>query len=130
MTELLPSHNAPAICEPSNSERSPLTHQRLKKFVREEFDLLQYGIPHGQRVGLLLPNGPELALAVVATISRWCAAPINPTNTWQEIKLELQSTKSMAIMVLAGAAVNDAALQAAKELNLGVITITPLGEAS
>jgi hypothetical protein len=67
---------------------------------------------------------PWLIGCSIHHLLRWCAAPINPTNTWQEIKLELQSTKSMAIMVLAGAAVKDAALQAAKELNLGVITIT------
>jgi acyl-CoA synthetase (AMP-forming)/AMP-acid ligase II/acetyltransferase-like isoleucine patch superfamily enzyme/acyl carrier protein len=128
--ELLPSLSSPVICEPNNPDRAPLTHEKLHSFVEHDFNLNDFGIPDHQRIALLLPNGAELAVAVVATISRWCAAPINPTNTWQEIKLELQSTRSMAMMILSGTSTNEAALQAAEELNIGVIAITPLGSIS
>jgi acyl-CoA synthetase (AMP-forming)/AMP-acid ligase II len=82
-------------------------------------------LPEGSRVALLLPNGPELAVAVVAVVSRWCAAPINPTNTREEIKAELESTRAQAIIILAGASANEAALEAAKSLSIGIIVITP-----
>ena len=130
IVDLLPSHSSPAICEPNNADRAPVTHEKLKAFVEKDFNLLQFGIPHNQRVAILLPNGPELAVAIVATISHWCAAPINPTNTWQEIKLELQSTKSIAMIIMSGTSTNEAALQAAEELNIGVIAISPLGSVS
>eukprot|EP01031_Cornospumella_fuschlensis_P038872 gene38872-47283_t len=127
LVDLLPTHDAPAICEPSNSEKVPLTHKRLRSFVQDEFDLTQFGIPVGQRVAVLLPNGPELAVAIISVVSRWCAAPINATNTWQEIKSELISTRSVAILVLSGASVNEAALKAATDLEIGVIALTSLG---
>ncbi len=128
-TDLLPSSNQPAICDPAavNGAKKPLSHHRLKKFITEEFDLRQFGVSYGQRVAILLPNGAELAVALLATISHWCAAPINATNTWEEIKSELQSTKATAVIILAGAVTNDAALKAADDLDLGVITITSLG---
>lgn len=128
LVDLLPNHASPAICEPSNGEKVPLTHARLKQFVRDEFDLRAFGVQHGQRVAVLLPNGPELALTIISVVSHWCAAPINPTNTWQEIKMELISTKAVAVMVLAGASVNTAALRAAEDLGVGVIAITPTGK--
>lgn len=127
LADLLPSTNTPAICEPLNAERMPLTHQRLKTFIQNEFDLVKFGIPWSRRVAILLPNGAELAVALLAVTSHWCAAPINSTSTWQEIKLELMSTRAVAIMILSGASTNEAALQAAAELGVGVITITPLG---
>lgn len=127
LADLLPSTNTPAICEPLNTERMPLTHQRLKTFIQNEFDLVKFGIPWSRRVAILLPNGAELAVALLAVTSHWCAAPINSTSTWQEIKLELMSTRAVAILILSGASTNEAALKAAAELGVGVITITPLG---
>jgi acyl-CoA synthetase (AMP-forming)/AMP-acid ligase II len=125
LLELLPSSSNAAIIEPLSLEKKPLTHGKLKQFVFEEFDLTQFGIPTGSRVAVLLPNGAELAVAIISVISRWCAAPINPTNTWQEIKAELESTKAIAMIILAGATSNEAALQAAKALGTGVFVITP-----
>lgn len=128
LTDLLPSIDSPAICDPLNQDRIPLTHKRLKKFITEEYDLTKFGIQHGSRVGILLPNGPELAVALLSTISKWCAAPINATNTWEEIKMELQSTKACAIIILAGVSTNEASLKAAEALGLAVITIASYGK--
>ena len=102
LLELIPDLDTPAIAEPLNTERIPLTHKRLRQFIAKEFDLCQFNLPIGCRVATLLPNGPELAVTMLSVVSRWCAAPINPTNSWQEIKAELESTKSQAIIILAG----------------------------
>lgn len=99
----------------------------MKDFVSNEFDLRIFGLEEGARVALLLPNGPELAVAIVSVISKWCAAPINPTNTKEEIKAELVSTRARAIIILAGAAMNDAALHAAESLGIGVLVLNVTG---
>ena len=44
----------------------PLTHVRLRRFVVDDFDLARFGIGRGDRVAVFMPNGPELALAIVA----------------------------------------------------------------
>ena len=77
------------------------------------------------RVSLVIPNGPELAVALVSVLSRWCVAPINASKTREEIRSELLSTKSEAIIILEGSPTNDAALQAADSANVGVLVITP-----
>jgi long-subunit acyl-CoA synthetase (AMP-forming) len=71
-----------------------------------------------------------MAVVLFGVISRWCAAPVNITNTWEEMKSELLSTKAVAIIILTGAIGNDAAIRAAEELSLGIITVTPAGNFS
>jgi len=127
LLELLPRSNGAAILEPSSSnapQRRPLTHNVLHNFIEKDFDLTRFGIPNGTRIGVILPNGPELAVTIVGVVSRWCAAPINPSNTWQEIKSELESTKSQVIIVQSGTP-HESALYAAGALGLGVIELTP-----
>ena len=81
-------------------------------------------------MSIIIPNGPELAVAIISVLSRWCAAPINPNITKDEIRSELLSTKAKAIIILADAAVNAAALRAAEEIGLTVLVITPSEDAS
>jgi len=123
--DFIPDTNTPAVIEPLSSGKEPLTHKRLKEFLLNEFNLNQFGLANGDRVSVILPNGPELAVTMIAILTRWCAAPINPTNTWQEIKSELVSTQARAIIILAGASANEAALQAADALGVGVLVLTP-----
>jgi hypothetical protein len=100
---------------------------------------------------VLLPNGPELAVLLVArkpthsltsrlfsltasslvVISKgYCCAPLNPTATTEEIFAELQSTRSRALIILAGASisVNGAAIEAAERARIGVLTVTAIGD--
>ena len=128
--DFIPQTESNAILEPTalNGEQTntPLTHKRLCEFITNEFDLNKFGLKDGDRVSVLIPNGPELAVTIVALLCRWCAAPINPTNTWQEIKAELISTQARAIIILAGASVNEAAIQAAEMLKIGVLVLNPI----
>lgn len=126
LIEFIPSTDSNAIIEPMSAQRNAVSHKRLKEFV-SEFDLSSFGIRAGARIGVLLPNGPELAVTLICLVSQWCAAPINLTNTWEEIKSELVSTKCVAIVIMTGANGNEAALKAAEELGIGVITLTSLG---
>lgn len=119
---LLSSSDSPAIIEPPG-KRKHITHRELNQFITHEFDLVKFGIGHGCRVAIVLPNSPELAVCILAVVSRWCAAPINSTYTSDEIKSELISMKCMAIIVLEGAPNSDAAIQAAEALQLGIIIL-------
>jgi acyl-CoA synthetase (AMP-forming)/AMP-acid ligase II len=122
-TELLSSSDDVAIIDPS-SGRVDLTHSALKSFLHD-FDLVKYGVPSQSRVGLFIPNGPELATALICLLSKWCAAPINPNMTTPEIKTELESMKCTACIVLSGFANNASILEVASSLGLPVLALHP-----
>ena len=119
----LPRTNSIAIIDPTDA-RPTTTHNELRQFV-QNFDLEQYGIGKGCRVALILPNGPDLAVCLISVISTHCAAPINATGPAHEIKSELESTKAMAVILYKGRAINEAAIQAAKMLGLGILELSP-----
>eukprot|EP01038_Epipyxis_sp_PR26KG_P009637 gene9637-12976_t len=123
LLELIPDTETVALTTPTPL-KSPLTHKKLKQFLKSEFDLSHYGIEPHSRVAVLLPNGPEFAIALISVVSKYCAAPINPANSAHEIIMELKSTKSIAIIILKGAMVNAAATEAANSLGIGIIEIT------
>ncbi len=61
------------------SRREVVTHADLHARLEESIAMLRdLGIGPDDRVGLLLPNGPEMAIMLLATISSAVAAPINP----------------------------------------------------
>lgn len=130
MVDFIPDLDTPAIQEPQANETEPLTHRRLKSFIKNDFNLEAYGLEPHSRIAVLLPNGPILATCLIGIMSKWCAAPINPTSTQYEIAAELKSTQARALVILAGAQINDAAIDAAKSLNVGVLVLNPLGSVS
>eukprot|EP01051_Picozoa_sp_SAG22_P000962 SAG22_NODE_32_length_27675_cov_12.130119_7_plen_648_part_00 len=106
-----------------------LSHAQLYEFIRNEFDLAQFGIQKGDSCAILMPNvSPENAVCVLATAAYCCCAPLNPKGTVEELKYELESTKAKGIILLSGADGEDtAAGKAAWELGgaCKVITLTP-----
>jgi len=123
LISFLPRSQGKAIVDPVDINMST-THEELAAFV-EEFDIRRFGISHGCRVALILPNGPLLAVCLICTISRWCAAPINATGPAHEIQSELESTKAQVVIILRGRANNDAVISAATTIGLGVIELIP-----
>ena len=125
--DLLPGNDASVIVDPADKDakKQLLTHQRLKKFVSEEFDLSCFGLNERDRVSILIPNGAVVAVAIVALLNRWCVAPINPASTYFEIRDELISTKSRCILVLKDDPVGKIAIKAAEELNIGAMVLIP-----
>ena len=123
LLSFLPTTDDIAIIDPSGL-RPTTTHNELRDFVKN-FDLEQYGIGKGCRVALILPNGPDLAVCLISVISTHCAAPINATGPAHEIQSELESTKALAVVLFKGRAINEAAIQAAKALGLGILELTP-----
>ena len=49
LVDLLPDLPTAAVAEPPGTERAPLRHCALRKFVADEFDLTRFGLPHGRQ---------------------------------------------------------------------------------
>jgi acyl-CoA synthetase (AMP-forming)/AMP-acid ligase II/acetyltransferase-like isoleucine patch superfamily enzyme len=71
--------------------REPVTHARIHDFLLEEFgpSLHKLGFGKGDRIALILPNGPELALAIVATAQWASCVPLSANGAHSELEADL-----------------------------------------
>lgn len=99
LLDLLPSSDQPAILS-IDTAAAPLTHTRLRKFIIDEFDLSQFGVGRGDRVSLLIPNGPVLALAFVAVLSYCCCAPLNAAATLAEMQSDIAQSGTKLVLAM------------------------------
>src|SRR5262245_47804249 len=61
------------------SGRAPLTYHRLVEQIDYVIDALRgMGVERNRRVALVLPQGPEMAVAGVAVAAAASCAPMNP----------------------------------------------------
>ncbi|KAL2830672.1 hypothetical protein BJY01DRAFT_240319 [Aspergillus pseudoustus] len=97
--DLLPNDpSRPAlICPQSDQE---ITYAKLQDFVRA-FDL---GLPcpaQGRpRVAVMLPNGPSLALAVLAIANRYTMIPMARTVAPDQLRADVEAVEADAILML------------------------------
>ena len=76
--------DSPAIEAPG---REALTYQGLWEHVASIGDNLKTaGVCPTDRIALLLPNGPEMAVAFLAASGVACAAPLNPAYRSRELE--------------------------------------------
>jgi acyl-CoA synthetase (AMP-forming)/AMP-acid ligase II len=74
---------APAILAPG---RAPLTYRRLYQHVEKAGRALRaMGIGRGDRVAVVLPNGPEMAVAVLTVAANATCVPLNPAYGAEEL---------------------------------------------
>ncbi len=59
------------------------------------------GIGRGDRVAIVLPNGPEMATAFLTIAASCCAAPLNPAYKADEFEFYLQDLQPAAILLAA-----------------------------
>ncbi len=81
------------------------------------------GIGRGDRVAIVLPNGPEMASAFLTVAATCCAAPLNPAYKADEFEFYLQDLQPAAIMLAAGEA--GAAKDVASRLQIPVLIVHP-----
>jgi acyl-CoA synthetase (AMP-forming)/AMP-acid ligase II len=77
------------------------------------------GIGRGDRVAIVLPNGPEMAAAFVCVAQTACTAPLNPAYRREEFDFYLSDLKARAIILPEGH--EGAALDAARAHGLAVL---------
>ncbi len=122
VAELIASHSgtANAIGAPGRSWLNYLGLRELCAMVKA--DLHQIGIGRGDRVAIVLPNGPEMATAFISVAQVATTAPLNPAYTFEEYVFYLKDLKAKALLVSENE--NGPAVQAATELGVAVLRST------
>jgi oxalate---CoA ligase len=102
----------------------PLTFAGLRALVdRTVAKLNELGVGRGDRVAIVLPNGPEMAAAFLCVAAGAAAAPLNPAYREDEFDFYLSDVNAKALIVEVGS--ESPALHAAQKLGVAVITLMP-----
>ena len=90
----------PAVSAP---ERSPLGFGGLRRLIGDTVGTLNgIGIGRGGRVAIVLPNGPEMAVAFLAIGAGAATAPLNPAYREDEFDFYLSDLEPHALVIAAG----------------------------
>jgi oxalate---CoA ligase len=104
--------------------KEPLTFGQLSgQMERVIHSLNRMGIGRNDRVAIVLPNGPELAVAFLSIASGATSAPLNPGYSESEFEFYLSDLKAKALVLLAGNV--SPARQVAVRLGIPVIELLP-----
>ncbi len=110
---------APAIGAP---ERPALTFAGLRALAQKTVaDLNGLGIGRGDRVAIVLPNGPEMATAFLTVACGAATAPLNPDYKADEFEFYLSDLGAKALLVEEGS--QSAAIAVAHKLKVPVYEI-------
>ncbi|MCW5612414.1 MAG: AMP-binding protein [Rubrivivax sp.] len=116
---------APAIAAPG---RDTLTHGELRALAaRTLADLATLGVGPGDRLALVLPNGPEMAACWIAAACGVATAPLNPAYRADEFEFYLSDLGAKALLVEAGS--DSPAVQVARRLGVPLVELVARREA-
>jgi acyl-CoA synthetase (AMP-forming)/AMP-acid ligase II len=124
---LLAAHpdHAPAFGAP---DRPWLSYGALRALAAEvRADLAAAGVGRGDRVAIVLPNGPEMAAAFITVAQAATTAPLNPAYRREEFDFYLTDLRAKAIILPEGH--EGPALDAARAHGLAVLRLQA-GEAA
>lgn len=105
--------------------RHSLTYAKFYHQIATTVDALNHsGLGWRDRVAIVLPNGPEMAVALLAVASAMTSAPLNPDYSEAEFNFYLTSLRAQAVIVAAGT--NSPAIKVAQARGISIIELTPL----
>ncbi len=105
-------------------QRPPLTYRRLHLHMRDVVLLLRIlGVSRHDRVALVLPNGPELAVACLTVAAGARCVPLNHAYSASDYDFFLRLTGAQALMIQDD--LDSPARAVARELGLRVIELSP-----
>ena len=108
--------------------RHPLTYGCLRRQISYVGKTLRtMGVRRNDRVAVVLPDGPEMAVAFLAVAASATCAPLNPTYSADEFAIYLADLRTKALIVQAG--VPSPARTVAHRMGLCVIELAPMLEA-
>src|SRR5215472_7258849 len=117
--------DAPAILAPG---RVPLTYGGLHRHIDATGrNLRAMGIGRQDRVAVVLPNGPELPVAILSVAASAVCAPINPAFGIEELERYFADLQPRAMITPAG--VDSPARRAAGSCGVRVIELSAAAEA-
>jgi acyl-CoA synthetase (AMP-forming)/AMP-acid ligase II len=107
--------------------RGPLTYALLLQQV-EHFahSLHEMGVGQNDRVAIVLPNGPEIAVAFLGVACCTTAAPLNPAYRENEFDFYLSNLNAKALIVQAG--IESPARASAKQKSIPIIELSAATE--
>jgi acyl-CoA synthetase (AMP-forming)/AMP-acid ligase II len=112
---------APAIGAPEGVKSLP--YRDLLALARRTVETLNSaGIGRGDRVGIVLHNGPEMASSFLCVAAGAATAPLNPGYRADELEFYLRDLKAKALVLEAG--VDSPARVAAKKMSIPVLELT------
>ena len=108
---------------------APLSYRRLYRHIDDIGRALRaQGIGRDDRLAVLMPNGPELAVAIVAVVANAACASINPAYSAEELDRYFADLRPRALIVPAG--VDGPARCVARARGVPVFDLRPTGEAA
>lgn len=100
-----------------------MTYEELKSQVATTVSTLNdLGFGRGDRIAVVLPNGPEMAVAFLSIAAGFVCAPLNPAYTKKEFEHYLFEVKADALIVLDDP--KSQAVEVAISLGIPVIRLT------
>ncbi|WP_299403358.1 acyl--CoA ligase [uncultured Roseobacter sp.] len=112
--------DAPALGAPG---RDWLTYGGLRALSdRVSTALHAAGVGKGDRVAIVLPNGPEMAAAFFTIAQSAVTAPLNPAYREEEFAFYLEDLKAKAVVLMAGE--EGPACAAAQKLGIAILRLT------
>lgn len=105
-------------------ERRPLSYRGLVAQVADmRMSLHRLGLGRGDRIALVLPNGPEMAVAFLTVGASAVCAPLNPDYRAEEFDFYLSDLNAKALIVAADS--DSPAIAVARRRAIAVIELTP-----
>ncbi|MHC4338800.1 MAG: AMP-binding protein, partial [Planctomycetota bacterium] len=113
--------DAPAI---QGLERPPLTYGGLALLVRETAATLRaLGVGRGDRVAVVLPNGPRMATTFLSVAAAATCAPLNPEYRAEEFEFYLSDLRASALILASGS--DSPAAEVARARKIPIVELTP-----
>ena len=115
---------APAIGAP---DRADLSHGGLRALMKATGERLNgLGLGRGDRIAIVLPNGPEMATAFVSVAASATTAPLNPAYRAEELEFYLGDIGARALLV--GADEAGPSVTVAEKLGIAVLRLIPVAD--
>ncbi|MBR8834602.1 MAG: AMP-binding protein [Stigonema ocellatum SAG 48.90 = DSM 106950] len=109
--------------------RIPLTYSCLQTYITENVATLNaMGLGRSDRVAIVLPNSPEMAMAFLAVAACATSAPLNPAYQASDFEFYLRDLKVKAVVILSG--MDSPARAVAQAHNIPVIELVPVESAA
>jgi acyl-CoA synthetase (AMP-forming)/AMP-acid ligase II/acetyltransferase-like isoleucine patch superfamily enzyme/acyl carrier protein len=109
-------------------KRSPLTFGGLLSQVEGTVQALRsVGLSRNDRVAIVLPNGPEMAVAFVAVAAGATCAPLNPSYRVNEFEFYMSDLNARALVI--ASEMDSPAREVARKRNIPVIELKPTMQA-
>jgi oxalate---CoA ligase len=103
--------------------RKPLTYSRLLEQIDVVVETLNaVGLGRSDRVALVLPNGPAMAVSFLGVAAEAICAPLNPAYKAGEFEFYLSDLKASALIV--GCGTDSPAITVAQKLSVPIIELT------